>query len=86
MSTRPKMDDYRAVVADFLTVIPAKAGIQTIEAKLAARNQVRIAAGGSLLPSWAYRGRFRNSSYSPVIPAKAGIQTVAAKPSTRNQV
>ena len=29
----------------------------------ATRNQVQIAAGGSLLPSWAYRGRFRNSSF-----------------------
>ena len=33
-------------------VIPAKAGIQTIEAKTAARNQVQIATSGSLLPLW----------------------------------
>ena len=39
-------------------VIPAKAGIQRVAANLAIRNQVRIEAGGSLLPLWACRGRF----------------------------
>ena len=33
-------------------VIPAKAGIQTVAAKIAIRNQVQITAIGSLLPSW----------------------------------
>ena len=36
----------------FYPVIPAKAGIQTIAAKFATRNQVQIAASGSLLPLW----------------------------------
>ena len=31
-------------------VIPAKAGIQMVEAKLASQNQVRIASDKSLLP------------------------------------
>ena len=58
------MDDYRAVIPDFhavtpdfhpvipvfYPVIPAKAGIQTVAAKLAIRNQVQIAVSGSLLP------------------------------------
>ena len=43
----------------FSSVILAKAGIQTVEAKPAAGNQARIAAGGSLLPLRACRGRFR---------------------------
>ena len=33
-------------------VIPEKAGIQTVAAKPAIRNQVQTAASGSLLPSW----------------------------------
>ena len=33
-------------------VIPAKAGIQSVAAKPATRNQARTEAGGSLLPSW----------------------------------
>ena len=39
-------------------VIPAKAGIQTIEAKPAARNQIQIASDKSLPPLWAGMGRF----------------------------
>ena len=39
-------------------VIPAKAGIQMVESKLATRNQVRIASDKSLLHLWAFRGRF----------------------------
>ena len=49
----------------FRPVIPAKAGIQTVEAKFATRNQVQTAIIGSLPPSWTYRGRFteiRNES------------------------
>ena len=38
-------------------VIPAKAGIRTLEAKFATRNQVQIADSGSLPPLWACRGR-----------------------------
>ena len=38
-------------------VIPAKAGIRMIEAKLAARSQLQIAVIGSLPLLWAYRGR-----------------------------
>ena len=34
------------------SVIPAKAGIQTLAIKPAIRNQVQIPASGSLLPSW----------------------------------
>ena len=34
------------------SVIPAKAGIQTIAVRLAIRNQVQIAVSGSLLPLW----------------------------------
>ena len=44
-------------------VIPAKVGIQTISAKPAIRNQVQIPISGSLLPLWAYRGRFGFSSF-----------------------
>ena len=70
--------------------------------RLATRNQVRIEASGSLLPSWekarmrvsprasaalrAGRPRSQPALSPPVIPAKAGIQTPAAKPATRNQV
>ena len=69
--------------------------------KLAIRNQVRIAACGSLLPLWEKaRMRVRRAQarrcgrdarapsppFSPVIPAKAGIQTLATKPVARNQV
>ena len=39
-------------------VIPAKAGIQKATVSPAIRNQAQIPASGSLLPSWAYRGRF----------------------------
>ena len=39
-------------------VTPAKAGIQTVSAKFAILNQVRIEVGGSLLPLWVCRGRF----------------------------
>ena len=85
-----------AVIPDSSPVIPAKAGIQMVEAMFATRNQVRIPTSGSPLPLWAYRGRLtlnsvglslrRRSDLRPVIPAKAGIQTVSAKPATRNQV
>ena len=37
-------------------VIPVKAGIQRVAAKLAIRNQARIEAGGSILPLWACIG------------------------------
>ena len=50
-------------------VIPAKAGIQTVSAKLATRNQVQIAVSGSPLPLWAYRGRFAPGS-AGVSPAE----------------
>ena len=53
------MDDYRAAmpgfypaIPDLYPVIPAKAGIQRVAIKPATRNQVRIEAGGSLLPLW----------------------------------
>ena len=46
------MDDYRVAMPGFYPVIPAKAGIQTVAIKPATRNQVRIEAGGSLLPLW----------------------------------
>ena len=69
-------------------VIPAKAGIQTVADKPAARNQVQITASGS--PLWACMGRLTlnsvrlstclHSDYRAVIPAKAGIQTFADKP------
>ena len=62
-------------------VIPAKAGIQTISTKPAARNQAQIASDKSL--------QIRAPSFPPshpVIPAKAGIQTIEAKPATRSQV
>ena len=39
-------------------VIPAKAGIQMIEAKFAIRNQAPSEANGSLPPLWACRGMF----------------------------
>ena len=63
-------------------VIPAKAGIQTVEAKFATRNQVRIADDKSLPPLWGLQGQ----ALTFVIPTKAGIQTVEAKFATRNQV
>ena len=44
--------------SELAPVIPAKAGIQSLAAMISTRNQVQIAAGGSLLPLWAYRGRF----------------------------
>ena len=46
------MDDCRAVVPDFFySVIPAKAGIQKVAAKTAARNQALITAIASPLPT-----------------------------------
>ena len=57
-----------------LSVIPAKAGIQTIAARLVTRNQVQTAASGSPLPLY------------PVIPAKAGIHKSANNLAIRNQV
>ena len=56
-----------------LSVIPAKAGIQTIAARLVTRNQVQTAASGSPLPLY------------PVIPAKAGIHKSANNLAIRNQ-
>ena len=84
-------------IAPASPVIPAKAGIQTIEAKPATQNQARIAANKSLPPlrGKARMGVSRASSpplpgrqpapASPVIPAKAGIRTVEAKFAARNQ-
>ena len=43
--------------AGLAPVIPAKAGIRTISAKPAVRNQVQIASDKSLPPLWACRGR-----------------------------
>ena len=48
-------------------VIPAKAGIQRVAAKPAARNQARIADNGSLLHLWACRGRFQFSSFQRML-------------------
>ena len=33
------MDNYRAAIPNFYSVIPAKAGIQMVESKFAIRNQ-----------------------------------------------
>ena len=48
---RAAIPDYPPpVIPAFSPVIPAKAGIQTVAAKPAIRNQARIEAGGSHLP------------------------------------
>ena len=47
----------------WLFVIPAKAGIQTLSAKIATRNQVQIASDKSLPPLWSCRRRFGFSSF-----------------------
>ena len=49
----------------FRPVIPAKAGIQTIEAKTAARNQVQTASDKSLPPSWGKARMGEPRAYSP---------------------
>ena len=46
------------VIPILYPVIPAKAGIQTVAAKPAIRNQARIASDKSPLPSWACRVGF----------------------------
>ena len=53
-------------------VIPAKAGIQSISAKLAIRNQAPIAANGSLLPL-REKARMR-------VPARASAALRAGRP------
>ena len=66
-------------------VIPAKAGIQTIEAKPATRNQVQIAAGGSLPPLWdcmrrpEHGGRLRVSVRIRIFRI-SGISMISLRP------
>ena len=54
----PVIPALSPVIPALSPVIPAKAGIQTVAAKPAIRNQVQTAASGSPLPLWTHKGRF----------------------------
>ena len=49
---RPRSQGVKSTIVSDSPVIPAKAGIQRVEAKIAARNQGRIAVDKSLPPLW----------------------------------
>ena len=65
-------------------VIPAKAGIQSRQAKPAIRNQIQIAVSGSLLPLWEkarMRARRPPAAYRAGRPrSQGGIPTCPCKP------
>ena len=62
--------------------IPAKAGIRTISAKLATRNQVRIASDKSLPPLWLRACLIIDAGSADVSPATPEMRNTIVKQSS----
>ena len=69
---RPRSHAAKPTPPHVSPVIPAKAGIQTLATKPAARNQARIPTSGSLLPSWE-KARMRVSPRASAAPSESGF-------------